>query len=122
RFFERLEAGRPHVRTLEVEQVLSQVGDALGAAGRAYNSLTNNELPFEKVMDSGGNEHEVARSTVGALVNSPDRTLRERAHDSYTNGFLAHQDTITELYLGRVKESVFSARVRGYPSSVEEQL
>lgn len=122
RYFQRLEAGRPHVRSLEVEQVLSQVGDALGATGRAYNSLTNNELPFTTVADSAGGEHEVARSTYGALTISPDRLLRQRAHASYMDGFLAHQDTITELYLGRVKESVFRARVRGYPSTVEEQL
>ena len=122
RYFERLEKSRPHVRSLEVEQVLGQASDALGAAGRAYNSLTNNELPFVKVADSAGNQHEVARSTFGALSISPDRALRERAFESYTDGFLAHQDTITELYLGRVKESVFSARVRGYPSTVEEQL
>ncbi len=122
RYFARLEASRPHVRSLEVEQVLSLAGDALGAAGRAYNSLTNNELPFRKVADATGAEHEVARSTYAALLVSPDRQLRERAHTSYTDGFLAHQDTITELYLGRVKESVFSARVRGYPSTVEEQL
>lgn len=122
RFFQRLEASRPHVRSLEVEQVLSQMNDAMGAAGRAYNSLTNSELPFEPVLDQNGNEFEVARSTYGALTTSPDRFLRERAHTSYTDGFLAHQDTITELYLGRVKEAVFNANVRGYPSSVEEQL
>ena len=122
RYFQRLEASRPHVRSLEVEQVLSLAGDALGAAGRAYNSLTNSELPFKTVADASGKEFEVARSTYGALVISPDRELRQRAHTSYTDGFLAHQDTITELYLGRVKESVFSARVRGYPSTVEEQL
>src|SRR5690606_32624885 len=71
RYFERLEASRPHVRSLEVEQVLSLAGDALGAAGRAYNSLTNNELPFKRVADASGREFEVARSTYGALTISP---------------------------------------------------
>lgn len=122
RYFERLEAGRPHVRSFEVEQVLSQVEDALGTTWRAYNSLTNNELPFKPVTDSAGDPHEVARSTFPALIGSADRTLRQRAHQSYTDGFLAHQDTITELYLGRVKESVFTTRVRGYANTVEEQI
>ncbi len=122
RFFQRLEASRPHVRSSEIEQVLGQAGDAFGTAMRAYNSLANGELPFESVLDAEGNEHEVARSTYGALIGSPDRHLRERAYASYTGGFLAHQDTLTELYLGRVKQAVFNARVRGYPSTVEEQL
>lgn len=122
RYFERLEASRPHVRSQEVEQVLSLAGDALVTPGRAYNSLANNELPFVQVTDSDGREHEVAQSTFGGLSASPDRALRQRAHTSYTDGFLAHRDTLTELYLGRVKHAVFNARVRNYPSTVEEQL
>ncbi|NLG09050.1 MAG: oligoendopeptidase F [Deinococcales bacterium] len=122
RYFERLEASRPYVRSLEVEQVLGQLGDALGTAMRAYNSLANGELPFRPVTDAEGREREVARSTYGALIGSPDRGVRERAFVSYTDGFLAHADTLAELYLGRVKESAFTARVRGYPSTVEEQL
>lgn len=122
RYFERLEASRPHVRSLEVEQVLSLAADPLGASGRAYNALVTGELPFLPVTDASGAEHEVARSSYSALAGSPDRTLRERAFTSYTDGFLKHKDTITELYLGRVKESVFRARVKDYPSTVEEQL
>src|SRR5690606_1951914 len=52
RYFERLEASRPYVRSLEVEQVLGQLGDALGTAMRAYNSLANGELPFRPVTDA----------------------------------------------------------------------
>lgn len=122
RYFERLEARRPHVRPIEVEEVLSQATDALGAAGRAYNSLVTGELPFPPAVDAEGAPHEVARSSYSALIGSPDRQLRRSAYDSYTSGFLHHRESLTELYLGRVNESVFLARVRGYASTVEEQL
>ncbi|MFO7545208.1 MAG: M3 family metallopeptidase [Trueperaceae bacterium] len=53
---------------------------------------------------------------------STDRDLRRKSYASYSDGFLSYRNTLADLYLGRVKQSVFWARVRGYPSTVEEQL
>jgi oligoendopeptidase F len=122
RYFDRLEENREYVRSPEVEDVLGRLGDPFGAFERAYDSLTNGELPFAPVEDEDGNVFEVARSTYPALRMSTDRELRRKAYASYSDGFLAYRNTLTDLYLGRVKQSVFWARVRGYPSTVEEQL
>jgi len=121
RYIELLEKRRPHVRSGEVESVLSAANDPLSAGERAYNSLTNGEIPFTTVMHAGA-EHEVARSTYPKLRMAADRELRRKAYESYADGFLAFDDTITELYVGRVKQSVFTARARGYANTVEEQL
>ena len=121
RFLEQLETRRPHVRSDEVEAVVSAVGDPLSAIERAYNSLANGEIPFAPVVHDGVT-HQVARSTYPKLRMASDRELRRKAYESYTDGFLAFDDTLTELYVGRVKQSVFMARTRGYPSTVEEQL
>ena len=122
RWFDRLEQSRPHVRSPEVEGVLGRLDDPLGAPERAYNSLTNGELPFAPAVDAEGRQHEVARSTYPALCMSTDRTLRRTAFESYTDGFLAYRNTLADLYLGRVKESAFWTDVRGYASTVDEQL
>jgi oligoendopeptidase F len=121
RFVEQLEKRRAHVRSGEVEGLLSAVKDPLSALEKAYNSLTNGEIPFADVTH-GGERHEVARSTYPKLRMADDRDLRRKAYESYTDGFLAFDDTLTELYVGRVKQSVYLARARGYPSTVEEQL
>ncbi len=121
RHFERLEMQRPHVRTAEVESLLNGLGEPFGALERAYNSLANGEIVFAPV-EHEGRTFEVARSTYPKLRISPDRELRRKAFDSYHEGFLAFDDTIAELYLGRVKQSVFLARSRGYTDTVEEQL
>ncbi|MCC6310219.1 MAG: oligoendopeptidase F [Trueperaceae bacterium] len=121
RYFERLEESRPHVRSSEVEDVIGRAADPASAFERAYNSLANGELPF-KPVEHAGQTYEVARSTYPSLIASPDRELREKAFDSYTRAFLAHKDTLTDLYVGRIKQSVFTARVRGYEDTVAEQL
>src|SRR5690606_13304083 len=75
RYIELLEKRRPHVRSGEVESVLSAANDPLSAGERAYNSLTNGEIPFTTVMHAGA-EHEVARSTYPKLRMAADRELR----------------------------------------------
>jgi len=121
RYVEQLEKRRPHIRSSEVESVLSAVKDPLSSIEKAYNSLTNGEIPFATITHAGA-LYEVARSTYPKLRMANDRELRRKAHESYTDGFLAFDDTITELYVGRVKQSVLMARARGYSSTVEEQL
>ncbi|HLU82271.1 MAG TPA: M3 family oligoendopeptidase, partial [Trueperaceae bacterium] len=121
RYVEQLEKRRPHIRSGEIESLLSATSDPLSAIEKAYNSLTNGEIPFAAVTHAGA-EHEVARSTYPRLRMAADRELRRKAYESYTDGFLAFDDTITELYVGRVKQSVFLARQRGYADTVEEQL
>lgn len=122
RHFERLEARRPHVRSADVEDVLAAANDPFATFERSYNSLANGEVVFAPARDAEDAEYEVARSTYPALRMSDDRELRRSAYASYAGGFLALRNTFADLYLGRVKQSVFAARVRGYPNTVEEQL
>lgn len=122
RYFQRLEQSRDHIRSAEVEALLGAANDAFGSAERAYNALANGEIRFEAAADAAGTSHDVERSTYPALRASSDRTLRRNAYRSYTDGFLKSSDTLTELYLGRVKQSVFTSRARGYANTVEEKL
>lgn len=121
RYFQRLEAQRPHFRSEEVEELLSGLTDAFGATERAYNSLANGEITFEPAR-VGGQEYVVERSTYPALKGSRDRAVRQAAYDSYKQGFLRFRDTLAELYLGRVKQSVYTARARAYDDTVALQL
>lgn len=121
RYFERVEANREHVRSAEVESLLGRAADPFSAFERAYNSLANGELAFAPV-EHEGQVHEVERSSYPALRMSPDRELREKAYDSYSQAFLSYKDTLTDLYVGRIKQANFLAKARGYEDTLAEQL
>ncbi|HEX7040724.1 MAG TPA: oligoendopeptidase F [Trueperaceae bacterium] len=121
RYFERLEVMRPHVRSAEVEELLSGLSEPFGAVGRAYNSLANGDIRFEPARVNG-EEYVVERSTYPALKGSRDRAVREAAYLSYKDGFLSFADTLAELYVGRVKQAVYTARARGYADTVAQEL
>jgi oligoendopeptidase F len=122
RYFSRLEAQRDHVRSGEVEELLGGLNEPFAGASQAYGSLVNSDMPFDSVRLPGGEEADLAPSTLPQLISHPDRDVRRQAFSNYADSFLRFRNVITDLYLTRVKSSAFLAHARNYPSTVEEAL
>ncbi len=114
-YLARLEEQRAHVRSGEVEDVLAQAGEPWRQFMVAREALVAGDLRFEGVRTDDG-EREVAPSTIRSLERDDDREVRRQAFSSFADGHLAFQETLAELYLGRVKAQAFEARVRGHAS------
>lgn len=121
-YLERLAKKAAHVRSDEVEEVLSQSLDPMSAAGQVHSILANADLRFQPARDSAGNEHEVAQGTIDALLRSDDRSLRKSAYESYHDAHLALKNTMANALSGGIKRDVYVARVRRYPSSLDAAL
>ncbi|HLR46529.1 MAG TPA: M3 family metallopeptidase, partial [Deinococcales bacterium] len=122
RYFDRLENRREHVRTGEIENLLGNLADPFAGAMRSRGSLVSSDMPYPPVTLPDGSSATVAPSTVDGLLSSPDRDVRRQAFDSYSGTFLNYGNTLTDLYVTRVKQAVFAARARNYPSTIEEAL
>jgi oligoendopeptidase F len=120
-YFERIEKLQRHVRSPEVEEVLSQVGDPLATAVSAHSVLANTDLRFPPAAGTDGPE-EVAQGTIGALLTSPDRKTRRTAYESYADAHLAMQHAMAASLSGGIKRDVFHARARRYASSIDAAL
>ena len=121
-YFDRLNRRRAHVRSEEVESLLAQVSEPLGALGAAASVLTNADLKFTPVPNGAGTPLEVAQGTISELVRDPDQALRRQAWESYADGYLGVKNTLAACLCGRIKQSVFSSRTRHYPSALEASL
>jgi len=121
-YFDRLDRRRAHVRSEEVEALLAQVSEPLGALGTAAGVLTNADLKFAPVPGASGEPLEVAQGTISELVRDPDQGRRRQAWESYANGYLGVRNTLAACLSGRIKQSVFQSRVRHYPSALESSL
>ena len=120
-FLDRLEKLRNHVRSPEVEQLLSQASDPLATALSVHSVLANTDLRFAPAKGAEG-EEEVAQGTIGALLTSPDRDLRRSAFESYADAHIAMQHAMAANLAAGVKRDVFYARARVYASSLEAAL
>jgi len=121
-YFDRLNRRRAHVRSEEVEALLAQVSEPLGALGTAAGVLTNADLKFAPVPGKAGEPLEVAQGTISELVRDPDQAVRRQAWESYADGYLGVRNTLAACLSGRIKQSVFQSRARNYPSALESSL
>jgi len=119
--FDRLEKMQAHVRSPEVEEVLTQASDPLTTAISVHGVLANTDLKFVSASGAHGDE-EVAQGTIAALLTSPDRDLRRSAFENYADAHLAMQHAMAANLAAGVKRDVFYARARGYSSSLEAAL
>jgi oligoendopeptidase F len=120
-FVDRLQKMTGHVRSPEVEELLTQASDPLSSALSVHGVLANTDLRFEPASGAQG-EEEVAQGTIGALLTSPDRELRRTAFENYADAHLAMQHAMAANLAAGVKRDVFYSRARGYASSLEAAL
>lgn len=121
--FERLEKRAPHVRSAEVEELLSQVADPFKTASATHGILVNADLTFTPVHVASQDEAvELAHSNINALMSSSDREVRRQAWENYADAHLAYKNTQASCLSAGVKQDVFFARARGYASSLEAAL
>jgi oligoendopeptidase F len=113
---------RPHVRSLEVEEVLAQGSDVARAPSDAFTALDNADLTYGRVRDESGNEIELTKARQALLLRSKDRATRKRAYEAFSKVYLDHRHTLAALHGASVRGDVFQARVRNYPSAREAAL
>ena len=113
---------RPHVRSLEVEEVLAQGADVARAPSDAFTALDNADLTYGRVTDETGAEIELTKARQALLLRSKDRATRRRAYDAFSKAYLDHKHTLAALHAASVRGDVFQARVRDYATAREAAL
>ena len=121
-YLDRLATKATHIRSEEVEELLSEVADPFQSAAGIHGILANAELDVKPAVDSKGQSHEVAQATVDFLVMHPDRELRKNAWENYADAHLAVKRTMAACLSTGVKHDVFMARARRYESSLAASL
>jgi oligoendopeptidase F len=121
-YFDRLEKMQSHVRSPEVEEVLTQVSDPLATGLSVHSVLANTDLRFAPAVGADGEKREVAQGTIGALLTSPDRDLRRTAFESYADAHVSMQHAMAANLAAGIKRDVFYMRARGFESPLDYAL
>lgn len=116
-YFHTLQIRKPFVRSGEVETLLAQASDPLGAASSTASAATNADMKFAMVKGQP-----LTHATAGGLLVDPDREVRQQAWEAYADGHLAFKNTLTASLQGGMKAYIFNSRARGYGSAIEMSL
>ncbi len=122
KYLEKLLHQKPHVRSADEEQVIAQAMSVLESPAKAFSAFNNADIQFGTVHDSEGKAHTITHATAASALRSTDRTLRKNTFYTFTNKYLEHENSITELFAGTVKSHHFVAKTRRYNSCLEAAL
>ncbi len=121
-FFERLLREKEHVLSPELEELLAKVGEIAEAPHSIFSLFAYADLKMPSVQDTAGQEHEVNEGRYRNLLESKDRTLRQRAFQSLFGSYTKFRNTLSSTYYNSIKKNVFYAKTRKYGSALEMSL
>ncbi len=114
-------AQKPHVLSDETEEVLALGGEMYSSFRDIFQKIDNADLDFPTV-EVDGEQVKVTHGMYGVLLQSKDRSVREKAFKAYYNAYKKLLNTITSTYYGNVKKDVFISKARKYGSCLEMAL
>lgn len=117
-----LRRGRPHVRSIEVEELLAQGADVARATSDAFGALDNADLEYGLVRDESGKEITLTKARHAVLLRSRDREVRRAANETFNRAYLEHKHTLASLHGASVRKDVYYAKAQRHPSAREAAL
>lgn len=117
RAMDEIRRTKDHILSAAEERIMAETGEMASAPKNAYFMLNNADLKFPAVADSAGNEVAVTHGNYISLLNSRDRTLRERAFGSLYETYGKFGNTVASMFTANLNQESFRARMRGYGST-----
>ena len=111
---------KKHILSKEEENLLANYSEIFYAPKNIYDMLTNAEFKFGTFIDEEGKEVELTDSTYSVYIRSKNQNVRKQAYDLMLKKYSEFINTITEMYLTNVKQTVITAKLRNYKSSLDE--
>ena len=113
---------KKHVLSEELEKTLASFSEVFGASESSYDVFTNTEFEFPDIKDKNGKKLILTQATYTKYMMDPDSNIRKQAFESMYSLYKKHINTITEMYISRVKESVIKSKLRKYQSSLDRAV
>src|SRR5262249_57031059 len=119
---ERLIRFKPHTLTDKEERLLAMQAETAQTAHEVFDQLLNADLKFGTLELAPGRTIELSHASYSACLENPDRDVRRKAFHQYYVEYADHAHTFAASLAGSIKQDVYIARARNYPSAREAAL
>ena len=113
---------KSHVLSENEEKLLSDMSEIMRVPGSTYDAINNIDVKFDKIRDEEGKKVELTSSNFTKFLSSRDRRVRKEAFNKKYKYYKEHINTISSLYMGKVKIDSIVAKARHYKSALEMRL
>jgi oligoendopeptidase F len=119
---QRLLRFKPHTLSDKEERLLAMQAETAQTAHEVFDQLLNADLKFGSLEITPGKTIELSHASYSACLENPDRNVRSQAFHQYYAEYKDHAHTFAASLAGSVKQDVYYARVKNYPSAREAAL
>ena len=110
---------KKHILSQDVEEALSRYSEVLSSSENIFDVLTNTEFEYPSIKGKNGEELKVTDGLFSIYLKDMDPDIRKQAFESVYSLYSKHINSITEMYLSRVKARCISSKLRHYESSLD---
>ena len=111
---------KKHILSKEEENLLANYSEVFSGPENIYDILTNAEFKFGTLINENGEEVELTDATYTKYLKSNNIKVRKQAFNLMYKKYSEYINTITEMYLANVKQTVITSKLRNYKSSLEK--
>ncbi|WP_181685948.1 oligoendopeptidase F [Halorhabdus salina] len=121
-YFDDVLRMKPHTRSTEVESLLADLGEVMGAPGEVYDMLTNADITFPTVEDSDGEAVEITLNNFTTLQQRHDREFRQDVYEAFYDEWDTVHNAVSTAYKNTVKTGSKVATARNYDTARKASL
>src|SRR5262249_57581698 len=104
------------------EGVVAMQAETAQTAHEVFDQLLNADLKFGTLELAPGRTIELSHASYSACLENPDRDVRRKAFHQYYVEYADHAHTFAASLAGSIKQDVYIARARNYPSTRDAAL
>jgi oligoendopeptidase F len=113
---------KPHILSAEMEELLADAGEIADAPSSIFSMFNNADIKFPEIKDENGEEVQITHGRYIRLLESADRRVRKDAFQGFHASYRGFKNTLAASFGSNVKQEVFFAKARRYPSTLAKAL
>ena len=120
--FESLLHSKPHILSIEQEEILARASELARTADNAFSMFTDADMKFPMITDESGEKIELTEERYYKLNRSKVRRIRKAAFEGLFSTYSKYRNTFGALYQGSVRGDIFYSKSRKYSSCLEASI
>ncbi len=116
---QEIQRRKTHNLSAELEKLVAMTGEMAQVPEQVFSILSNADLVFPEITDENGEKVRLSHGNFVPLEESADRRVRKEAFEKFYGVYKQFANTLAGLYNGQVKQQIFMAKARNYPSTLE---
>lgn len=113
---------KDHTLDEKSERMLSLLSNSLSNPEASFESLTDSDFTFKKIIDEDGKEKEFNDSNYSLYIKSNNRRVRKDAFNIMLSKYEEFKNTLATTFSGNVERGIALAKIRNYDSALSSSL